>query len=64
MPKPLRSSIISGLSLGKERCQAFLPYSSWYRVEIHSRWQSTGFEANWVSALANLGIFLFSKDQR
>lgn len=64
MPEPLKSSIISGLDLGKERCQAFLPYPSWYSVEIiYLGGKVLGYEVNWLSALASLRISLFFKDQ-
>lgn len=52
MPEPLRLSIISGLDLGKERCQALLPYPSWYSVEImYLGAKVLGYEVNWLSHL-------------
>lgn len=62
MPELLKLSIISGLDLGKERCQALLPYPSWYSVEIiYLSGKVLGYEVNWLSALASLQISLFFK---
>lgn len=64
MAKPVKSSIICGLGLGKQRCQAFLLYPRGYSVQVPEPCgKMLGWEANWVSALADLGISLVLKDQ-
>lgn len=64
MAKPVKSSIICGLGLGKQRCQAYLFYPRWYSVQVTEPCGKVlGWEANWVSVLTDLGISLFLKDQ-